>query len=215
MKVRRGSFASRGIGSARASGRFARFVESVDDCEDFGVTIADDFLGSRYRSEWAKLTMQQSQSRTLCPLWVTETCQWIPSPKCCRSRHFSDQGTCWSMDEIHLVPSSKKRPCIMKSPPSFRKGRTDPRCWTLTEVEAGHRVRDEARSARVWKLFLLPRILLHKLAFVLVRALRGSWGKWSHVCFTQGWVGGQVCVVGLFDLSLGFFLFLLLKTKHT
>ena len=33
----------------------------------------------------------------------------------------------------------------------------------LTEVEAGHRVGDEPRIARVWKLFLLlPRILFHR-----------------------------------------------------
>ena len=51
----------------------------------------------------------------------------------------------------------------MKSPPNFLRGphRSAMRL-ALTEVE-GHRVGDEARIARSWKLFLvLPRILLRR-----------------------------------------------------
>ena len=71
-----------------------------------------------------------------------------------------------SLDEIDLVPIFKRRPCLMKSPPNFLRGpyRSAMR-FALTEVEAGHRVGDEARIARAWKLFLLlPRILLHRPA---------------------------------------------------
>ena len=106
-----------------------------------------------------------------------------------------------SMDEIDLVPIFKRRPCLMKSPPNFLKGpyRSAMRL-ALTEVEAGHRVGDEARTARAWKLFLLlPRILLHRSprggkipkGKLLERFTDFSRGQWIQMLITSLDYGDQ------------------------
>ena len=68
------------------------------------------------------------------------------------------------LDGVDLIVMFKTRAHVMKSPPKFLKGaHKSAMRVALREWEVGTEVGDEGGRRRAWKLFLLPRMLLHKL----------------------------------------------------
>ena len=208
-------------------GRFASLVEAGDECEEFDFTIADDVEESSVEVrapdtdlEVATTAVDRRNSPSTSLLDAldhdlameddgqvggdvdnaADSESDIPAPRNLQITP-AIRDALLSMDEIDLVPIFKRRPCLMKSPPNFLKGpyRSAMRL-ALTEVEAGHRVGDEARTARAWKLFLLlPRILLHRSprggkipkGKLLERFTDFSRGQWIQMLITSLDYGDQ------------------------
>ena len=111
------------------------------------------------------------------------------------------QAALRGLDEVNLVNEFSQRACVMHTVPRFLRGPFRRALHVgLEEISEGHRVNDERRQERGWKLFLLlPRMLLHrpprgglisraKLVARFEMFLKGEWTgliKASAVCATQ------------------------------